>query len=357
MKTRSSTAFGLAGRRAPTVRYAAVKPSILPAMTAALVVAWACSDGAVPADRAGDLDGASAAEGFDAAPDGAGQHGEGSSDGGDDESADAGEDGGADPSDRGTDEQSDGGSDADGDDDDDGGGAEMDGGTTLPPRGATLQQNRDRLLDDYAARHAQTRCEAWGALSASQQGVFLTLTDLLGRRTIHLHDDGAGDDTALDHVLRIEAIRGTDTSCWYIRCCGGGEFNRLFFTVDEELIADLRVSGPALPAWAPTRDLAGPHKPFTQSVETLHGQPRGQAHFFARDEQAVPLSRPGVENLADPRLVEIDVDYNLVHESAPDCSYRHEGTFKSGRLFYEAVWREQGLGGSAELDYAPSACD
>src|SRR5687768_7989677 len=49
---------------------------------------------------------------------------------------------------------------------------------------ASLGPNRDRILTEYAHAHGYLNAyHLWQTMSASQKGVFLTITDLLGRRT------------------------------------------------------------------------------------------------------------------------------------------------------------------------------
>ncbi|OGQ16911.1 MAG: hypothetical protein A2138_16615 [Deltaproteobacteria bacterium RBG_16_71_12] len=208
------------------------------------------------------------------------------------------------------------------------------------PSPATLAQHRDRLLDTLPGG----RCEAWAALDGDQRAVFLLVTDLLGKRTVL--DDA---DHALSHVRRVHALRGRQhEGC--LRCCGDREHNRVYLSLDDTLIAAFRDG--ALPAWRDTRDLLGPHEPFTASSETDLGQPRGQAHFFAADADVVALGRPGVEGVFDPRALELDLDFNLLHESAPTCEYGGE----SGLLRYQELWGAQGAAGDAELGFAPEGC-
>ncbi|MBI1945126.1 MAG: hypothetical protein HYS27_05490 [Deltaproteobacteria bacterium] len=220
----------------------------------------------------------------------------------------------------------------------------VDGGLNDAPDGGTavttLANERDRLLDTLAT----DRCVAWAALDDDQRAIFLLVTDLLGKRT--LLDDG---DSALAHVMRVHALRGRQhEGC--LRCCGDREFNRAYLSLDDALIAAFRDD--ALPSWRDTRDLAGPHAPFTASSETELGQPRGQAHFFAADDDAVALDRPGVEGVLDAHALELDLDFNLLHESAPTCEYGGE----SGLSRYQALWGEHGAGGDAELTYVPGGC-
>jgi len=119
------------------------------------------------------------------------------------------------------------------------------------------------------------------------------------------------------------------------------------------LIEAFRSDDDWLPEWAASRDLAGPHDPFTQSSETVNGQPTGQAHFFASDDDMVILERPGVEGVSDPHIIEIDIDYNLIHESNPECDY----LFVPGRQVYEEFWSGHGNGDPVDFDHLPTGCE
>jgi hypothetical protein len=50
--------------------------------------------------------------------------------------------------------------------------------------------------------------------------------------------------------------------------------------------------------------------------------------------------------------VEIDIDYNVIHESNPECTY----SGSSGRERYDEVWSAQEAFGDAALSYVPSGC-
>ncbi|MCU0240397.1 MAG: hypothetical protein MUC29_13235, partial [Pyrinomonadaceae bacterium] len=152
-------------------------------------------------------------------------------------------------------------------------------------------------------------------------------------------------DVALNHVTKIYAINGSNGNA-----CGGGEYNRMYFSADDELIYLMRNIQVGLPSWWKSEDLLGPHHPFTQSRETIGGRPKGQLHNWAWDYQAQYMTRPGVYGVYDPHLVEIDIDYNAIHGSNTECYYG--GVL--GRYKYQSFWWNQGLGGSAELDYTPS---
>ena len=135
-----------------------------------------------------------------------------------------------------------------------------------------------------------------------------------------------------------------------MRCCGDSEHNRLYVSIDDELAHALRAH--ELAAWRASTDLAGPHDPFDLSLETVSGYPRGQLHLFSSDAAPVPLGRAGVEDVVDTRALELDMDFNLIHESAPLCSYLGgEGT-----TLYAEEFAAIGDGAPADLDYAPTGC-
>jgi hypothetical protein len=256
---------------------------------------------------------------------------------------------------------------------------------------ASLKTNRDRLLTTYALQNNYAnRTQAWASMSTSQKGVFLTITDYLGRRSLmHYNDnyeiiytgdeddqgfgcailnDGVTDirsngvqvhpvnyygpgciwvsgescvqmgkcfyqyyprtdfDMALNHVTKIYAVNGRNGSS-----CGGGDYNRIFFSADAELIYALRniTLEIGLPTWWLSYDLAPPHSPFTQSREGVEGKPRGQTHQWAWDYQASVLARPGVYGVYDPQIVEMDIDYNC----KPPVNITNHKWSKSGLCF------------------------
>lgn len=276
---------------------------------------------------------------------------------------------------------------------------------------ASLKTNRDRLLTSYATHLGyQDAAQVWSSMNTSQKGVFLTITDYLGRRLFaHINENyeiryvGDSDDSfygcayknsqpspypfpyneylwvhplnypdscrlvspeecanmgkctrnelprtdhdmILNHVTLLYAVNGSNGSN-----CGGGQYNRVFFQADDELIFMLRNPWSGIPGVNYSQDLAGPHNPFTQSREGFEGQPRGQTHQWAWDYEASYLTRNGVYGIYDPHIVEMDIDYDFLHHSNPECYY--DNTY--GRNFYENFWDGRGLGESAELDYIP----
>ena len=211
---------------------------------------------------------------------------------------------------------------------------------------------RDRLLATYLAflrttpSVAQSNglrgadltsvCDLWSRLDASSQATYLTLTARLAGS--HLGMDGS---PMLDHVVRLYRVTGgqgaTATSPG---SCGGGEYNRMIVSVDAELHAALVATNThrgaatagvfdiadvnAGTSWRDSHDAAGPHTPFDLSDETNAGAPRGQVQFFRDTTSAVamaPLGRVDLTTLVEPLAMEIDQDYDCIHNSNPTCSY------------------------------------
>ncbi len=236
----------------------------------------------------------------------------------------------------------------------------------------STDENRNRLLETLAQlRKASDRCALWPTLSDVQQGVFLTHTDMLGERSCLENSavtsgplDGSGtcivasnpcqcapgSAMALDHVYRLWSVSGNDPTCSCskeasgYKCCNGGkDWHRTFLSADDHLIARLRAVASGLPAWRASTDLIGPHAPFDQSGETERDRPRGQTHFWSTDAKAVPLTRPGVEGVLDPHAVELDNDYNLVHDSSPEGCYGLFGVgCVYGRVIFKQAWSDAG---------------
>ena len=277
-----------------------------------------------------------------------------------------------------------------------------------PPGGLSESQNRDRLLDTLAEAHGRPdRCAEWNSMGPNQRGVFLTLTDLMygswmykapvktylntntaqgncvacnypgyecrygyecnttstclvytkpyPQAAYSVCKSAAPEDTytvvqprtgmylekMLDHVTRIYSMAAETSSC-------GGSDNRMYFSADDTLMFGLRNLASAPVGWRNSEDLGGPHSPFTQSRETFAGKPRGQTHQFAWDSEVVWVQKSGMATAVyDPHLVELDIDYNWIHDSNPECSYGGE----YGRTVYANFWSTQGW--PADLSYQP----
>lgn len=200
---------------------------------------------------------------------------------------------------------------------------------------------RDRLL----ATATDDPCGTWASWDESQRAVFLTLTHRLF--TSHTPDGRS----MLWHATHLYLVLGGGSDG---TSCGGSENNRLFLAMDDYLWArmvetwdDMEViSDDGGAFWVHTGDIAGPHDPFDASDETATGlsctllfenpdsePPTAQGHFFL-EGSAVPVERgSGISLPADPRMLELDQDYNCIHDSNPTCSdfadrYReHHGDF------------------------------
>lgn len=258
------------------------------------------------------------------------------------------------------------------------------GDAASAPDAWTPSDPRDRLLASYLAFLETTPtvpqsnglrgdalpdvCALWTALDPSSQATFLTLTARLAGS--HLGSDGS---SALDHVVRLYRVTGgqgaTATSPG---SCGGGEYNRMIVSIDDALHAALVLTNdhhgatpfdladvPSGSGWRDSHDLAGPHSPFDLSDETNDGAPRGQVQLFrdvASSAATAPLGRMDLPTLVDPYALEIDQDYDCIHDSNPTCSYVTYGpacfpmASKTGVDIYGDTY------GVVDLGWRPTGC-
>ena len=207
--------------------------------------------------------------------------------------------------------------------------------------------NRERLLTTYLAfldAHpgAQTNgldgaqladiCQLWSKLAPSGQATFLTLA---ARLESGILGDGS---TMLDHAVKLYKVEGGSGATSTNPGSCGGSGNRWYISMDAALHtalleANAQKGGPSnariIPDfgagfWRDSHDAAGPHDPFDRSDETEDDVPRGQVHYFADPASTVanaPLGRTNLESLVDPLVLELDQDYDCVHNSNPLCSY------------------------------------
>jgi hypothetical protein len=146
--------------------------------------------------------------------------------------------------------------------------------------GQSLNDHRDRLIADWAARNGfgGDVCNGWNALPNSARFVFVWNTHRLWATNL-LHD-----------VTKLYSIAGRDGGS-----CGGIEYNRTFMAMTADLqsrLTDTAVGvGAPVPYWRETHDPACswevlfwggecPHRPFTLQVETTNSGPTGQINFF-----------------------------------------------------------------------------
>ncbi|MEO8551423.1 MAG: hypothetical protein ABI678_15705 [Kofleriaceae bacterium] len=273
-----------------------------------------------------------------------------------------------------------------------GGGPPDGGGSPAPDR--DLHANLERLFETYRARVYPWlgSCDAWNQLDPSQRMVFLTITHRLhtGRlgsfnltpNAVYypLYQEYVADGTqALDHITQIYAINGGNGSSpgGGTGSCGGMDNNRLFMQMDHDLwlafgLANATSGTVGSPGplqdqfgnrmWTESGDIAGPHAPFTISDETSYGSPSGQTHFWlpttnaehteyilpSRPQTSGPVNRPGVWGIDDPYMLEMDQDYNWIHDSNPLCGgFLSEYVNNHGNDWPEAI----------DLSWHPSACD
>ena len=278
----------------------------------------------------------------------------------------------------------DGGSGGDGSD---GGSMPGDLATGMGP--PTLDGNRDRLLATYLAylqAHpgAQSNgldgamlgsvCDLWSRLTPSDRAVYLTLTARMQGSTL-----GADGSAMLSHVARLyRLVGGQSATATSAGSCGGGEYNRMIMSMDgtlhSALVAANDHKGAAgtggafdladVPAddtryWRDSHDAGGPHAPFDLSDETQDGAPRGQVQYF-RDPSSsaanAPLGRMDLTTLVDPSALEMDQDYDCVHNSNPSCNYVTYGPLCAPEASKLGVDLYEGTYGTVEPTWRPNGC-
>jgi hypothetical protein len=262
------------------------------------------------------------------------------------------------------------------------------GGDAIAPAGGSLGDNRDRLLSTYFAylkasattpqsnglssSNVASVCDVWTKLDPSSQSVFLTLTARLQGSVIAV-DNGA----MLSHVTKVyRIVGGQNATASDPGSCGGGESNRMIMSMDAMLHdAQLAASthkgarqssgkydiadAPTGTFWRNSNDIGGPHSPFDLSDETDQGAPRGQTQYFADPTSALAkgaLGRQDLATLIDPYALEMDQDYDCIHNSNPICAYTTYGplcapeTSELGTKVYTDSY------GSFDATWKPSGC-
>jgi hypothetical protein len=245
---------------------------------------------------------------------------------------------------------------------------------------APLWANRDRLLDSYAKfKGMQDRDAVWNWMNPVRRGVFLTITHNLWHHYLRYPDiryivneesecspaetdctsgcnarclvekecwsgssceyvsgyecwqkglcysvqmpaEGAYAEKLIDHVDGLYAV--LDGGDPYGRgSCGGENNNRIFVSLDEIGISAIRNIYPLfLPGIKSSGD-RNQHGDFKGRRDTIHGQPRAQFHYFLWDHEAKPINRREMSAVFDPWAMEVDIDYNWIHDSNPLCTY------------------------------------
>ena len=251
-----------------------------------------------------------------------------------------------------------------------------------------LDSNRDRLLGTYydylkssvttpqsnglSGSTVTSVCDVWKKLDPSSQAVYLTLTARMQGSKLRV--DGS---SMLHHVVKLyRLVGGEGATATSNGSCGGGEFNRMIMSMDL-VLHDAQVAAndhkgakqsdgkydisDVVPAsfWRDSHDAGGPHGPFDLSDETDQGAPRGQTQYFKDPASTLaksPLGRQDLTTLVDPLALEMDQDYDCVHNSNPSCSYVTYGpacfpkASKSGIDIYVESY------GSIEPGWKPKGC-
>jgi hypothetical protein len=179
----------------------------------------------------------------------------------------------------------------------------------------------------------------------------------------------------LDHVTKLyRAVGGQGATATDPGSCGGAEYNRLIMQMDTDLHAvlaaanaDQGMSGGQIQIhdlttasfWRDSHDLGGPHAPFDLSDETDAGAPRGQVQYFADVTSAAataPLGRQDLETLVEPLGLEMDEDFDCVHNSNPSCDYTSYGPACAlePNLAGVAIWQMNY--GDYQPGYKPAGC-
>ena len=220
--------------------------------------------------------------------------------------------------------------------------------------------------------NVSSACDAWSKLDPSSQAVFLTLTARLQGSVI-----GADGTSMLLHIVKVYRVSGgqlataTDPGS-----CGGGEYNLMMLSMDAELhdaqVAANTHQGALQPSgkydiadaplgtfWRDSHDVGGSHTPFDLSDETDTGAPRGQTQYFLDPTSPTAnaaLGRMDLTTLMDPYALEMDQDYDCVHNSNPSCSYITYGpacfpmASRLGTDVYGATY------GAVDLTWRPTGC-
>jgi len=260
--------------------------------------------------------------------------------------------------------------------------------TSAACTGDTLAANRNRLLETYyeylaanaatpqtnglSSSNVKSALDVWQKLDPSSRAVFLTLTARMQGSVL-----GKDGSSMLSHVVKVyRVVGGQGATSTDPGSCGGGEYNRMIMSMDAEL-HDVQVAAndhqgalqqnnlydiaDVVPSsyWRNSQDLGGPHTPFDLSDETNAGAPRAQTQYFRDTTSAAataPLGRQDLATLVDPLALELDQDYDCVHNSNPLCEYITYGAYcipeaqKIGTDVYVATYGDYGA------SWVPASC-
>jgi hypothetical protein len=225
----------------------------------------------------------------------------------------------------------------------------------------SLQENRDRLVADYAKRRCTDSCTLWAALNQAERYIFLMDTAYLGETASGLYPPDAGSaETALDHAVAMYSIngpmagQGVDGSGR-----GGNDYNRIYLGFDTFAECIMRNFAVAQNGWKTSDDLAGPHAPFTQREMIFwyraiyDPQSEGpQWHHWHQDSDFTQSGldrRLGVCGVSDRSVTELTIAFDTVHNSDPLGNY-------AGRGGYGWQIVDQHVDVPADWSYMPTGC-
>ncbi len=236
----------------------------------------------------------------------------------------------------------------------------------------TLQANRDRLLADLAKRKCTDSCTLWAALNQGERYIYLMDTVYLGAPASLLYPPGMSDqETALDHAVALYSINGPDAGQGVLlNGLGGNDYNRIYLGFDALascVMRDFTIANPSHQTgyneWVKSDDLAGPHAPFTQRnmiawfKATLDPSTQGpQFHFWHQDSdftQSGLNARLGVCGVTDPKITELTIAFDTVHDSNPLGNYPSDGASHGG---LGSTIVDQFVGIDADWTYMPGGC-
>jgi hypothetical protein len=184
---------------------------------------------------------------------------------------------------------------------------------TVKVLGQVLTDHRDRVLIGWAADQGESNvCDAYMDLAVTAREVFIWNTHRL-----HLSD-------MMKNVERLHAVVGTNNDGFLGSSCGGPEHNRTFMVMSQALrdkFNDLNsfytCVGPR--KWRRTHDIAGPHTPFSASIETCFAEPRGQIHYRLDPKEPNVRGPNGEITIDNEYIFEMDHDNGPLHHSSTRC--------------------------------------
>jgi hypothetical protein len=233
----------------------------------------------------------------------------------------------------------------------------------------SLDQNRDRLIQDLAKRKCTDSCTLWAALNKAERYIFLMDTAYFADKSSLLYPPNYNaTDTALDHAVALYSINGPKAGQGVDGSgLGGNDYNRIYLGFDalaECVFRNFPIANPPPKdpngnQWVKSDDLAGPHAPFNQREmifwykATLDLQSNGpKFHHWHQDSsfsQSGINQRLGVCGVTDRSLVESTIAFDFYHNSDPLGDYTDRGGYG-----WQIV--DQHVSIMANWNYMPTGC-